>query len=234
MKFKILLISLLGIIITSIIYFSIDKSKLSLLALGDGLSKGMTAYNVEGYDFNDYLVEYLNEQNNLEHYYRNFNETDETVTNLLNKIDNNISSLESNIKIKQAIKTADIITISLGMDELNNYALKNNLGSTKIKGYLNKIQELFAKVRSLNDKKIFVISLYSSKQINKDKILKINTELAKLCQKNKLVFIDISDIRKNSEYFTKPNNYYPNYKGQEYIFEKIKNNLNDIPTLKTF
>lgn len=232
MKYKILIILILGTIITSFIYFHVDKSKQNLLALGDGISTGMTAYHVEGYDFNDYFVEYLNENNQLDTYYRLFNETDETVSNLINKINNNITSMDTNIKIKQAIKEADIITIALGMDELNNYAAKNNLGSTKMNGFINKYQELLTYLRSLNNKKIYVISLYPSKLINSTKIDKINKELKTICEKNAINFIDISNMNQGKEFFSVPNNYYTNYKGQKYIFEKIKSIQNELSTFK--
>lgn len=228
MKYKILIILIIGTIIASAIYFNIDNSKVNLLTLGDGLSTGMTAYHVEGYDFNDYLIEYLNEDNKLENYYKSFNEIDETVTNLINKINNNISGVEEKTKIKQAIKEADIITIALGMDELNNYASKNNLGSTKINGYLKKYEELLKLIRALNDKKIFIIGLYSSNKINQTKIEKINAELQNLANTYKTEFIDISTIIEHKEFFTLNNNYYINYRGQKYIFEIIKNKLEDI------
>lgn len=231
MKYKILIVLILGTILTSIIYFNVDNSKIDLLTLGDSLSTGMTAYHIEGYDFNDYLVECLNEEDKLDKYYKSFNETDETLSGLINKINNNISNIEQNIKIKQAIKQADIITIAIGMDELNNYALKNTLGSTKINGFIHKYEELLKLLKSINNKKIFVIGLYSSNLINQNKIEKINYELYELTKKYNINFIDISNITDYKEFFTLKNNYYLNYKGQKYIFEIIKDNLEDTPVV---
>ena len=64
MKFKIIIIIIIGTILTSIIYVYTSKDNLNILALGDGLSTGMTPYHVEGFDYNDYLIEYLNESKN--------------------------------------------------------------------------------------------------------------------------------------------------------------------------
>lgn len=225
MKYKIFIILFLGTVITLMIYFNIDNSKVSFLALGDGISSGMTPYHVEGYDFNDYLIEYYNEVNELGKYYKLFNETDETVATLINKIKNNIANVDQKIKIKQAIKEADIITIAIGMDELNNYAAKNNLGSTKINGFLKKYEELLKMIHLINDKRIFVIGLYPSNKINNVKIEKINAELEKIVNKYNMEFIDISNINEHSEFFSTKNNYYLNYKGHEYIYEIIKNKL---------
>ncbi len=101
MKYKILIIIILGTIFTSIIYFHTDKDNLNVLVLGDGISTGMTSYHIEGYDYNEYLIEYLNENNKLENYYKNFNEVDETASNLVNKLNNNIENIEKKIKLKQ-------------------------------------------------------------------------------------------------------------------------------------
>lgn len=229
MKYKILIIIILGTLFTSIIYFYTDKDNLNILALGDGISTGMTSYHLEGYDYNEYLSEYLNENKRLENYYKNFNEVDETASNLVNKINNNIESIDKKIKIKQAIKEADIITIALGMDELNNYAKKNTLGSTKINGYLQKYDEVLKMIRKLNDKKIYLIGLYETNLINAVKVNKINEELKNIAKKYNTTFIDIEDIIENKEYFS-GNDYYINYKGQEYIFNKIKDTLEQ-PTM---
>ena len=223
MKYKILLIICVGIVCTAIIYFHTDGEKINVLALGDGLSTGMTIYHVEGYDYNDYLIEYLNENQKLGTYYKSFNEVDETASNLAMKINNNVTTIEKKIKIKQAIKEADIITLSLGMDELNNYVKKNTLGTTKINGFLHKYEEVMRLLRNVNDKKIYCIGLYESNLINKTKIEKINTEIQKIAKKNNITFIDITDITEYKEFFLQKNNYYLNYKGQEYIFNKIKN-----------
>ncbi len=227
MKYKITIIIILGVIFTSLIYFHTDKDKTNVLALGDGISTGMTVYHVEGYDYNDYLTESLNEENDLGIYYKNFNEVDETVTSLLSKINNNIVNIDQKIKLKQAIKEASIITIALGMDELNNYAKKNTLGSTKITGFLNKYEELLRIITKLNDKKIYIISLYQTNLINETKITKVNEELKKLAKKYNVTYIDIEEINNSKEYFTSKNDYYLNYKGQKYIFNKIKKSLEE-------
>ncbi len=225
MKYKIGIIILLGTIITFFIYFHTKEEGINVLALGDGLSLGMTVYHVEGYDYNEYLTEYLNEQNKLGSYFKYFNEVDETASNLVTKINNNIPSIDKKIKLKQAIKEADIITISLGMDELNNYAKKNTLGKTKINGYLNKYEEILSTIKKVNNKKIYMIGLYESNLINKSKIEKINEELKKLAQKYNAKYIDITDLAEHQEFFIQKRNYYVNYKGQEFIFNKIKDTL---------
>ena len=226
MKFKIAIIILCGTLITVFIYFHTNNNGIDFLSLGDGIASGMTPYHVEGYDFNDYLSDFLNEKETLKKYYKNFGETDETINSLLNKLNTNISGSDSKIKIKQAIKDSEIITIALGMDELNTYASKKLLSFSKINNFINKYDELLQNIIKLNKKNIIVISLYETNILKKSKISLINEELKNLCSKYEITFIDITDIINNKDYFTDPKSYYINYKGQKYIFEKIKNVIN--------
>ncbi len=228
MKYKIFLIILIGTILTILIYNKETPSKQKVLALGDGISTGMMLYHLESYNYNDYLVEYLRDTNNLDTYFKTFNESNETTTSLLNKINNNIKSLENNTRLKQAIKNASIITISLGMDELNNYALNNTLTTPKINEFLNQYNEILKNLRNLNKNPIYLISLYPSNYISLAKITKINEKLNNLANTYNITYIDITDITNNQSFFITKNNYYLNYKGQKYIFAKIKQAIIDI------
>ncbi len=231
MKYKILTIILLGTVLTSIIYVTTREEKKNILAIGDGLSSGMTALNVNGYNYNDYLFDDLKKEEKLKNYYH-FHEVDETASSLLNKINNNIP-LNSKLTIKQAIKEASILTLHIGMDELNNYARKHYLDTTKINAYLNKYEEIMKTISQLNNKKVFLISLYPTHLINKNKIEKINQELKRLSEKYNFTYIDIIEITHNSDFFTLKKNYYPNYKGQEYIYKAIQKEL-EVKTLKIY
>ena len=48
MKKKIILIALLGGILSIIIYFFTQNSEITIVSLGDGISLGMTPYDIEG------------------------------------------------------------------------------------------------------------------------------------------------------------------------------------------
>lgn len=64
MKRKILLILILGVVITYVIYNLNFQNKIYFVSLGDGLATGMTAYNIEGYNYNDYIKEELEKKKN--------------------------------------------------------------------------------------------------------------------------------------------------------------------------
>ena len=88
-------------------------------------------------------------------------------------------------------------------------------------------------ISQLNNKKVFLISLYPTHLINKNKIEKINQELKRLSEKYNFTYIDIIEITHNSDFFTLKKNYYPNYKGQEYIYKAIQKEL-EVKTLKIY
>ena len=71
-RYKLLLIILLGCLITIIIYFSATSTNKNIVALGDGLSLGMTPYHVAGLSFNDYLRDYLENRHDLASFNQEF------------------------------------------------------------------------------------------------------------------------------------------------------------------
>lgn len=213
MKYKIFIIIIIGIILTTIIYFTTYQKTTTLLSLGDSIPLGINSYNIKSYNFNDYLKENLNINN-----YYNYSETDETTKNLLTKIENNTKI--NNKNIKQIIKQANYITISIGMDELNNYALKSNLTNSKIQEYLIYYEQIIKNIRKINNNSIYLISLYKTKSISTNQITKINNKLKELSTTYQLTFIDITNI---TNYISNQNNYHFNYQGHKYIYNQIIN-----------
>ena len=125
--------------------------------------------------------------------------------------------------IQQAISKAKIITISLGMDELNNL---KTLKSKNISEYLINMEKIIKMIRNINkNNQVIITSLYETSKLSKDNVFKINNELNNLANKYNLKFVDISDVVFHKEFYMLPNNYYLNYKGHEYICELIKNNI---------
>lgn len=226
MKHKITLIIIIGTILTSLIYFYTRNlnQNTNILSLGDGVSRGMTPYHIEGYNYNDYLLETLENENKINKYYQGFNEVDETTKSLIFKLDQNFKNNEK-ITINQAIKKSNIIIIFLGMDELNNYASKNILTNSVINNYINNYKTIINKITKIKNAKIYILSLYKTKYLTQTKLTYANTLLKEMASNLKLTYIDIENITETKEYFSFNNNYYPNYKGQEYIYNKISNKI---------
>ena len=156
MKKQIILTIFIGILMAFIIYKITYHEEMNFLALGDGISLGLTAYNVKGYSYNDYLKDYFEDNTILREYISDFASVDETSKSLLNKISNNeISS--NNMTIQQAISKAKIITISLGMDELNNF---KNLKSKNISEYIYNMEKIIKMIRNINKNNQLVSKKY--------------------------------------------------------------------------
>ncbi len=219
MKKQIILTIFIGILMAFIIYKITYHEEMNFLALGDGISLGLTAYNVKGYSYNDYLKDYFEDNTILREYISDFASIDETSKSLLNKISNN-EIASNNLTIQQAISKAKIITISLGMDELNNLkTLKNK----NILEYISNMEKIIKMIRNINkNNQVIITSLYETSKLSKDNILKINNELQNIANKYHLEYIDIAMITSHKEFYMLPNNYYLNYKGHEYISELVK------------
>ena len=128
MKKKIIIITLLGSILSIIIYFYTRKEEINIVSLGDGISIGMTPYNIEGYSYNDYLKNTYDNIHKLNKYYE-FGSFGKTARELIYEIKENKtkSFKEDKIEIQRAINEADILTISIGMDELSEDNKTNDI-----------------------------------------------------------------------------------------------------------
>ncbi len=202
------------------IYKITYHEEMNFLAIGDGISLGLTAYNVKGYSYNDYLKDYFEDNTILREYISDFASVDETSKSLLNKLSNNESLKNNNLTIQQAISKAKIITISIGMDELNNI---KGLKSKNILEYIDNMDKVMKMIRNINkNSNIIITSLYESNKLSKDNILKINNELNSMANKYNINFVDITSVVSHKDFYMLPNNYYLNYKGHEYISELVK------------
>lgn len=204
-----------------LIYTLTNNNNLNYVTLGDSLSKGVTPYFANGYGYSNYIVDYLKKNKKLNSYNDDFTGVDYRITDLINLI--NINYETNNQTINQAIHSADIITISVGMQELY---YKINTNDTNIYTYIDKMledtEELFTLIRKNNSKKIYMLGYYNTKNTNQDLFNYANIKLKEICQKNKITYIDTQSIfYKNTTYFENPNSFNPNLQGYYKIYEKI-------------
>lgn len=218
MKKKILLTIIMGAVVTFLIYKGFYHENMNLVALGDSIATGETAYNVKGYSYNDYLRDYYEENSVLKEYITEFTNPDETTETLILKLQNNYTLESTGLSIVQAISKAKILTIALGMNELNN---KKELTTPEITNYLKKMDQILKIIRIYNEKEVFLIGLYPSNKISNEKVKEINEELKMLCNTYQIKYVDIENIPEKKDYFFNQKSYFFNYKGHKYISEKI-------------
>ncbi len=221
MKKKILIIILLGIIGTFLIYKTSQKDKIYFLSLGDGLASGMTAYHIDGYNYNDYIRDDLSKKEKIEEYIHEFARSDQTVENLITCIENNYKMEEINLTIQQALAKSKLITIGIGLDELAASSLKQIITTPEKNDYYKDMTKLIKLIRSFNDGKIYLLGIYKAYNLEDDDISEINQFLKELAVANKMIYIDIADLINNPEYFLNNNSYYLNYKGHQEIYQRI-------------
>ena len=218
MKKIIILTVLIGSILAFLIFKVTYHEEINILALGDGLALGETAFNVRGYSFNDYLKDYYEENTNLKEYITEFASKRETTSSLLLKITTNYTLESSNISITQAIAKAQVLTLAIGMDELN---LEEEITSPIIAKYLTNIEKIIQLIKIYNKKSIIVIGIYETPKISPEKASEINNNLQALCSSQDVTYIDISSVSKQESFFFTPKSYYLNYQGHRYIYEQI-------------
>lgn len=222
MRKKIILTILVGSVLTFFIYKIFYHEDMNIMTLGDGVGTGLTAYNVKGYSYNDYLKDYYEKNSILKEYITEFSNAEETTETLILKLQNNYTLESTGLSITQAISKAKILTVSIGMNELSH---KMEIETEEIETYINNIEKIFKLLRIYNKKEIFLTSLYETSFLNNTKVTEINNRLKQLCDTYQVYYIDITDILKNKEYIFNNTSFYFNYRGHRYISEEILKHL---------
>ena len=212
-----------------IIYNLTYDDKFNYLTIGDSLSLGVNSYGVRQYGYSDYVKDYLDRENKLKDFDNTYTNANYRITDLIKVIEyNEVKSVNGkDININQLLKKADIITLSIGMNELY-YKLKMN--DTNIYNYMNDIlddmQLLLNKVNKFNHKKVFVLGYYNV--INcQEEINYINTKLKIMVENEGFEYVDLSNVFDNNPIFFENNgSFIPNnagyFKIYQIIVEKIK------------
>ncbi len=208
MEKKVILITLIGVLLTIIIYFIINIDKYNFVIIGDSLASGNNVYNIEAFSYGDYYYE-----NNIElisDYNKDYAITNMTTRDLYELIYSNDKQSNNSLTIKQIISNADIMSISIGIDEIHN--------NQNVKLYLYYLDKVVDEITKINNSQIYLLSLYSESE----KITDINNEIKNIAIKHNINYVDISKtfISKNKY----DNSYYLNIYGHE----EVKNILEDV------
>lgn len=216
-RYKLILIILIGTILTILINNIKVSSKTNFTAIGDGLSIGMTPYNVAGTSFNDYLKERLD----VDNYNTEFSYEHQTIHELNESLFLNKIGTFSKKPIKQTLAKSSLITIAIGIDEFAEKSLVQDIDTILIDTYLKEINELLQSIRTFYKKDIILIGLYPAYNFSKSDAIEVNSKLKIICGKYNASFIDILAISLNSKYYLEPSNYYLNYLAHKEIAKLI-------------
>jgi len=76
-------------------------------------------------------------------------------------------------------------------------------------------------LKDITEAKIVLVGFYENKYLDKGKVIILNSELSNIAIKYQAIFINISDLMLNKEFYVNDNSFYFNYKGHKEIAEMI-------------
>lgn len=215
------------------IYNKTTNDKVYYLTIGDSLSKGTNEYGVVSYGYNEYVKDYLEGSNQLEGFNKTYTDNDYRIIDVIKALEYN--EKKDNYSLNRLIKKADIITISLGMNELYYKLEKNNQNIyTYIDNMIKNYEKLLTYINRFHHEKVFVLGYYNVLGESNDIFAYANYKLKEICDEYDFIYVDLSNIFTNNPiYFSKQDSFIPNSKGYEkisqIIVENLKNNWYNIP-----
>ncbi len=209
-------------------YFIYNKTinkKVYYLTIGDALSRGTNEYGIVSHGYSDYIKEYFEENKLLEGYNKTYTNNDYRIIDIINILEYN--EKKDDYSLSRLIKKADIITISLGMNEIYYKLEKNNQNIyTYIDSMINNYNKVLEYINRFHHDKVYVLGYYNVLNTNNDAFSYANYKLKEICQKHNFIYVELSDtLTNNPHYFSKPKTFIPNNQGYEKISQIIVENL---------
>ncbi|MBR3660443.1 MAG: hypothetical protein IKN63_00875 [Bacilli bacterium] len=235
---KKIIVPILILVLVFIIYKFNDKNLIDYMVIGDSISLGINSYGNKTYGYNDYLKIYLENNDMLHKYNDYFCKSNYTVKELTNDITNNKNILYNDKKynIRKELREADLLTISIGMDEIVKILNEDNNNFNNIKNDLDNMiidmNNLLKKITELSKSKIILIGYYNpSTNYNKntDTIFAyISDKYTSLAKKYNIQYVDIYNlIKQDKSYIPNKMDYHITTRAYLKITNKIieQNNL---------
>lgn len=230
-----LLIFVIVCIITFLIYQKFQDNKIVYTSLGDGFAIGINSFGDKSYGYSDYLKDYLKKEDVLKKYNNEFSYQDMMIKDLYKDILFNAHDKNNN-NIRQVLRESSLLTISVGINDLiYKMDVNKNLTEYQQKKILTEIVESFdnmiKEIKKYYQNDIYIIGYYNfypQKSVERNLLYNYNQEIIKYCQKNKLIYVDNTNIEKNLEkYINYSNSFYLNNNGYKQIFDNI---LEEMPS----
>lgn len=225
---KKLLTIIIVVLAVFLIYLGFKDENVYYLSIGDYLANGINPYGTKDYGYSDYVKDYLNENKKLEVFVSYVSNNKRTI-DIIKDIEDNVK-IEVNGKkktLQNALIKADIITISIGMNDLiNNVEFNNDFGVNDLYNKLEQVikdyESLFKILREYCKEEIVLVGLYNTTGNNDlDEFFDYsNKKIAKIANSYNIDYISIYEEFKNNDYFIN-NSMYPNKLGYEVISNKI-------------
>jgi Lysophospholipase L1 and related esterases len=237
---------ILTIIYVIYIIYTPDPKRLNYVALGDSIAEGINSYNAPDYGYPDYISDYLRSNKRLGTYTKNFSKSGYRVENIVDDINNNKSTLGTNnktITIKEALRESDLVTISIGANDLmggssiQSFATKlNNMKTTKeeVDEIAKQVEDLLILVKKYAKGQIILVGYYnplptitSHKSQIDEVIIYANNKYLELAENLEIDYVDVFELFiENIEFLPNPSNIHPNNKGYEAMSKEVIKKIN--------
>lgn len=212
-----------------LIYLGFKDKDIYYLSLGDSLANGMNTYGTNDYGYTDYVTDFLKKEEKLDNFVnlaKNNNRSIDIIKEIEENIKVNVDGKEKTLQ--NALIKADVVTISIGMNDLfSNITFNNDFGINDLYNKFDEvaadIEELFKLIREYCKEEVMYIGIYN--YLGEEELNEFfdyaNAKMKKIAESYNIKYIDIYEDFKNTIYFDSANAYFPNKQGYELISQKI-------------
>ena len=194
------------------IFFITRDKKVYYLSLGDSLAEGQTPYNTINESYGDYIAEYIKDKEKLKFYTKSFSKSGYRSIDLLNDLKTNkeITVDKNKLTIKHALIKADIVTLSIGSNDLfyklnigNNFDLEEYDDIYEyVDESISDVDKLLKELRKSCKEQILVLGFYNpftnysdDMATTVEPIIKYaNDKMENIVNKYNMTFVDIHDL----------------------------------------
>jgi len=240
LRFKKTIVFSFIILVIFLIYSFFHDGRIHYVALGDSLASGQNPYGEKvGYGYTDYIRDYLDDQNQLKQYVKEYATSGYTTSDILEDLSNNkrIMVDDREVNIRNVLRESDLVTISIGANDFMHDLNLSNLDFSdpsvyyqKIDSIMENVSKLLREVRKYAKNKVVVIGYYNPFPIlfkTNEKVLDAIFQYAddayqKICTTHDVSYVSVySTFKKHSEYLPNPFDIHPNTKGYRAISSLI-------------
>lgn len=209
------------------IYNYNKEEKINYVSIGDGFANGINPYHQVSYGYSDYLKDYLKKEKLLGKY-SNFSYEDMMTKDIKKDIIINVHN--NNDNIKRALREANLLTISVGINDLIYEISVNDIESSSqqnkiLTKIVDKLEKDIKEIRKYYSGEIYLIGYYNfypQNSVERKILNKLNQKYQQFCGKNNIIFINNCSLdNKLFNYLENPYSFYPNTNGYEQIYENI-------------
>ena len=183
MKLKTALVLALTLFIVFVIYLSHIDKKVYYVALGDYQALGLTNEGIITYGYTDSLKDSLKKENKLETYIIGYAKDNARITDIIHDIEQN-KKIQINDKtqtLKNALIKADLVTLSVGMNDLfykigvnpDLQTLNYNEVYYHVDEMMEDLEQLFELLREYCKEDIIMTGFYNPIDISNEKLNEI-------------------------------------------------------------